>query len=170
MTGGLGSGLEVNGSRGAVLLGTWFAEVTLPMRLDPTLRLGYARSTRERASIAPGAIALRWVELVWSMCLDAYRDEGFRVGPCVNGELGSLQASVIRPLPARDIATSWVSLGVAARASWRILPRFDVEMLAGARAPLIRRELFFEPFQDVLAYRAPVLSPFMQIGFVVRLP
>jgi len=170
LTVALGSGVDVNVNRGAVLLGTWFAEVTFPVRLDPTLRVGFARSTRERASVAPGAVALRWVELIWAMCVDAYRDPGFRAGPCLNGELGSLQASVIRPLPARDIPSPWFSIGASARASWRIVPPFSVEMMAGARAPIPRRELFFEPFDDVLAYRAPVISPFVEIGFVAHLP
>ncbi len=166
----LGSGLEVNGNRGAVLFGTWFAEVTFPVRLDPTLRVGFARSTRERASVVPGAIALRWVELSWAMCVDAYRDQGFRAGTCLNGEVGSLQASVIRPLPARNIPSPWFSIGAAAKVSWRILPPFSVEMVAGARAPIPRRELFFELFDDLLAYRAPVISPFVEIGFVAHLP
>lgn len=166
----LGSGVEVNGNRGAVLLGTWFAEVSFPVPFDPTVRLGLARSTREVASIPRGAIAIRWVELTWATCADLYRDQRFRVGPCLNGELGRLEASVVRPLPARDIPSDWISVGGSARMSWRLLPSFSIEMMVGARAPLLRRELFFEPFRQPLAYQAPSVAPFAEIGLVAHLP
>ncbi len=165
-----GSGVEVNGNRGAVLLGTWFAEVRFPVPFDPTVRLGLARSTREVASIPRGAIAIRWVELTWATCADLYRDQRFRVGPCLNGELGRLEASVVRPLPARDIPSDWISVGGSARMSWRLLPPLSIEMMVGARAPLLRRELFFEPFRQPLAYQAPSVAPFAEIGFVAHLP
>jgi len=166
----LGSGVELNDNRGPVVLGTWFAQITFPAPFDPALRVGVARSTRERASIAPGAIAIRWSELIWAVCADVHRDRGFRVGPCLNGELGSLQASVIRPLPAHDVPSPWFSLGASAKATWRILPPLDVEVMAGVRAPILRRELFFEPLDYLLAYRAPMLVPFADLGFVVHLP
>lgn len=166
----LGSGVEVNGNHGAVLLGTWFAELSFPLPLHPAIRLGLARSTREAASIPRGAIAMRWVELTWAACAELYRNEAIRVGPCLNGEVGSLEASVVRPLPARDIPSPWLSAGGSARMSWRLLPPLSLETMVGARAPILRRELFFEPLSTPLAYRAPLVAPFAEVGFVVQLP
>jgi hypothetical protein len=166
----VGAGFEINGNRGAVLVATWFAQLTLPAPFDPALRVGVARSSREAVSSPRGVVAIRWSELTLAGCADLLRERGFRVGPCLNVELGRLEASVVVPRPTLDVSYLWLSLGASAKVAWRPLPRFSVEMMVGVRSPVMRKELFFEPYGDPVAYRAPAISPFMGIGFVAHLP
>ncbi|MBX3212212.1 MAG: hypothetical protein KF850_09280 [Labilithrix sp.] len=166
----LGAGFEVNGNRNAVLMGAWFAQLTLPAPLDPTVRVGAARSTREPIASSRGVVAIRWSELTAAGCVDVLREPQLRVGPCFNAEVGLLEASVVVPRPAVDASYLWLSLGGAARIAWRPMPAFSVEMTLGARAPVLRKELFFEPYAEPVAYRAPAISPFIGLGFIAHLP
>lgn len=166
---GLGAGVELNGNRNAVLMGTWFAQLAFAAPLDPTLRVGVARSTREAISSSRGVVAIRWSELTLAGCADLLREQELRVGPCFNAEIGHLEASVVVPRPVVEASYLWLSLGGSARIAWRPLPFFSVEMMVGARAPALRKELFFEPYAEPVAYRAPSVSPFMGLGFVAHL-
>ena len=167
---GLGAGVELNGNRNAVLMGTWFTQLAFAAPLDPTLRVGVARSMREAISSSRGVVAIRWSELTLAGCADLLREQELRVGPCFNAELGHLEASVVVPRPVVEASYLWLSLGGSARIAWRPLPLFSVEMMVGARAPVLRKELFFEPYAEPVAYRAPAISPFMGLGFVAQLP
>lgn len=166
----LGAGFEVNGNRNAVLMGTWFAQLALAAPLDPTFRVGVARSMREPIASSRGVVAIRWSELTAAGCVDLLRERQLRVGPCFNAEVGLLEATVVVPRPAVDASYLWLSLGGAGRIAWRPLPALSVEMLLGARAPVLRKELFFEPYAEPVAYRAPALSPFIGLGFIAHLP
>lgn len=163
-----GTGIEVDANRGAVLAPSWFAQLTLPTSLTPTLRIGLARTLGERAASAGGEATIRWTELTLMGCVDLLRTEQLRFGPCVNSELGSLEATKVDPLPARKLAYFWPSLGASGRLTWRVVPGFSVDLMVGARAPLIARELFFEPDRESAVYRTPALVPFIGIGFVAR--
>ncbi|MDF2697660.1 MAG: hypothetical protein K0S65_6043, partial [Labilithrix sp.] len=137
---------------------------------EPAVAIGLARSTRERVSSPRGAFALRWSEITAAACADVVRTGTLRVGPCVNVEVGTLDASVIAPLPARDYSYLWLSAGASAKIAWRILPPLSVEMNGGARTPLVRSALFFEPDRDSVIYRAAVVVPFATVGLVAHLP
>ena len=167
---GLGVGVELNGNRNALLVGTWFAQLDFAAPLEPMLRVGVARSTRESISSSRGVVAIRWSELTWAGCAALLRAGELRVGPCLNAELGHLEASVVVPRPGSDSSFLWLSLGGSARIAWQPLPLLSIEMMAGIRAPLLRKELFFEPYAEPVAYRAPSISPFIGVGFVARFP
>ena len=57
---------------------------------------------------------------------------------------------------------------VAARVAWRPLRALSFEIIAGARVPLIRNELFFEPL--TLVYEAPFVVPFVGTAVLAHLP
>ncbi|AKU95644.1 hypothetical protein AKJ09_02308 [Labilithrix luteola] len=164
----MGAGFEVNGNRGALPLATWFAQLAFPARFEPMLRLGIARSLRERIVSPLGHVSVRWTELTMSNCVDLLRHDVLRIGPCVNVELGRLEASVVAPLPVVSFSYLWLTLGASARATWRLSPSFSIEMMVGARAPVTRTDLYFEPYEDPVAYRAPRVSPFAAVGFVAH--
>jgi hypothetical protein len=166
----LGAGLELNGNRGAVLVATWFAQLTLPARFDPALRVGFARSTREAISSPHGVVAIRWSELALAGCVDLFSARELRVGPCLSAELGRLEASVVVPRPVVDSSYLWLALGASGKIAWRPIPRFSVELMVGARSPVLRKELYFEPYAERVVYRAPMVAPFIGAGFVAHLP
>ncbi|AKV03303.1 hypothetical protein AKJ09_09966 [Labilithrix luteola] len=167
---GFGAGPEVNGNRGLVLLSTWFAQISVPFGLDPTLRVGLARSTREHVSSPRGGLDIRWSEVTFAGCATLLRQGALRVGPCVNVELGRLEASLLPPLDARQFSYLWLTLGGSVRVAWQPVRQFSIELTSGVRAPLLRKELYFEPYAEPVAYRAPALSPFMAVGIVAHLP
>ena len=167
----IGAGIEVNGNRGAVAMPKWFAQVGFPrLPFEPTLVVGLARSARERISSSRGAIAVRWSEIMLAGCADVVRTGALHFGPCVNVEAGALEASVIAPLPVREFSYLWLSAGASAKIAWRVLPALSVEMTGGARASLVRSELFFEQDTSTVVYRAPPIVPFVASGFVAHLP
>lgn len=167
----VGAGVEINGNRGAVAMAKWIAQIGFPrLALKPSLVLALARSTREQMSSSRGAIAVRWSEISLAGCADVVRTGALHFGPCVNVNAGSLEATVIAPLPARDFSYLWLSAGASVKISWRLLTALSVEMTGGARAPLVRNELFFEPDKSMVVYRAPLIVPFVATGFVAHLP
>lgn len=168
LSGAMGAGFEVNANRGALPLATWFVQLAFPVRFEPMLRLGLARSLRERIVSPLGHVAVRWSELTMASCVDLLRQQVLRIGPCINAELGRLQASVVAPLPVVSHSYLWLTLGASARATWRLSPSFSIEMMLGVRAPVMRKELYFEPYRDPVAYRAPLVSPFAAVGFVAH--
>lgn len=166
-----GAGVEINGNRGAVPMAKWFAQVHFPgAPFQPTVVLGLARSATERIRSPRGAIAVRWSEISVDGCVDLVRAGALGGGPCINVDAGALEATVIAPLPARAFSYLWLSAGASAKIAWRVLPALSVELAAGARVPLVRSELFFEPDTDAVVYRAPVIVPFTAAGFVAHLP
>lgn len=167
---GFGAGPEINGNRGLVLFSTWFAQISIPHGPDPTLRVGLARSTAERLSSARGDISIRWTEATFAGCATPLRQSTLHIGPCANFELGHLEASLLPPLAARQFSYLWLTLGASLRVVWQPVRAFSVELTAGTRAPLLRKELYFEPYAEPIAYRAPALSPFVAFGIVAHLP
>jgi hypothetical protein len=171
VTASFGAGFEVNGNRGAVFVARWFAQVGFPAApFHPTMALGLTRSRRERIASPRGAVAVRWTEVSFAACAELVRSGAVRLGPCLNVEAGAFDAIVVAPSPVRSYSYPWLSSGVSAKVVWSLLPELSVEMAAGARAPLVKKELYFEQDRQGVLYRAPVVVPFASAGFVVRLP
>ncbi|OJY18207.1 MAG: hypothetical protein BGO98_31060 [Myxococcales bacterium 68-20] len=170
LRGALGTGIELNGNRELVLMPTGFAQLTFPARFDPVVRVGLARSFRGRASSSRGEVAIRWSVIKLAGCADVLRAEAFRLGSCLVGELGLLEAAKVDPLPAREFSYFWLSLGASAKAAWRLLPGFYIETMVGARVPVTQRELYFNPYTEPLAYKSPLVVPFAAVSLVAQVP
>ena len=164
----MGTSLEASANRAAVVTPAVFGQIVLPLRFEPFLRLGFARSFQQKAVSARGIAALAWTEATIAGCGDLVRHATLRAGPCVNAEAGALEADVVEPLPARGRSRLWLSAGASARVAWRPLRALSFEIIAGARVPLIRNELFFEPL--TLVYEAPFVVPFVGTAVLAHLP
>ncbi len=165
---GLGTSLEVSANRGHLITPGVFGQVVLPLRFEPLLRVGVARSFWQKALSTRGTAGLEWTEATVAGCADVVRYATLRAGPCANAEAGALEAVVIEPLPSRGRSRVWLSAGASARIAYRPLPALSFEIVAGARAPLIRNQLFFEPL--TLVYEAPVAVPFVGTAVLAHLP
>ncbi len=164
----MGTSLEASANRAAVVTPAVFGQIVLPFRFEPILRLGLARSFQQKAVSARGSAGLAWTEATIAACGDLVRRATLRAGPCVNAEAGALEAVVVEPLPSRGRSRLWLSAGASARVAWRPLRALSFEIAVGARAPLIRNELFFEPL--TLVYEAPFVVPFVGTAVLAHLP
>jgi hypothetical protein len=164
----VGTSLEASANRGAVLTPAVFGQIAFPLRFEPFLRLGFAQSFREKAVSALGSASLEWTEATVAGCGDLVRHATLRAGPCVNAEAGALEAVVVEPLPSRGRSRLWLSAGASARVAWRPLRALSFEVAFGARVPLIRNQLFFEPL--TLVYEAPFVVPFVGTAVLAHLP
>jgi hypothetical protein len=81
--------------------------------------------------------------------------------------VGRLDAVVEGPLPFRSQSGWWVAPGASARLSWQAHSVFSFEVYGGARVPLLRYQLFFEPATAV--YQAPAFIPFAGAALVLHL-
>jgi len=161
-----GSGLEVSANRAPVIVPTLFGEVGLRVKYAPSLRLGVGRSFSQSFATRRGTASTRWSEVLFDACVTVLRREPLRLGPCISGEVGAMEAVVEAPLPFRSQRRWWVTTGASARLSWRVHPRLSLELEGGARVPLVVDKLFFEP--DTVVYVPPVLVPFTGAAFVSR--
>jgi hypothetical protein len=110
---------------------------------------------------------VQWSELLLDVCVELFRVDALRVGPCVNGEVGRLDAVVKAPLQFRSQSRWWVTAGGSAKVAWQLHRRFSVELSGGARVPVLRHRLFFEP--STVVYEAPAVVPFVGAAFVAHL-
>ncbi|AKU95326.1 hypothetical protein AKJ09_01990 [Labilithrix luteola] len=163
-----GTSVEVDGNRGALVMPQWFGQVTFPLPLDPTLRIGLARTMGAGADSPLGEATLRWTVLAIAGCANVMRTERLQLGPCLNGELGRLEATRVDPLPANKLFYFWPSLGASGRLAWKVTPALSLDLTIGVRAPLIARELYFNPDREAVVYRTPAIVPFVGAGVVVR--
>lgn len=165
----LGAGAEVDVNRGSVLLGRWFAGARLPLLFDPTLRLGVARSTRGLLTSSRGDVTLRWSVITFDACAALYRIPTLSIGPCFDSEVGTIDASVVDPAPARNSTHFWLSAGASGKVAWQPVGALSVELAVGFRIPVPRSELFFEPDRNVI-YRSPVVIPAVMTSIVAHFP
>lgn len=164
----VGTSFEASANRAAVFTPAVFGQLVFPLRFEPSLRLGFARSFRQDAVSARGSAGLDWTVATIAGCGDLVRHAALSAGPCVNAEAGALEAVVVDPLPSRGRTRLWLSAGASARVAWRPLRALSFEVAVGARVPLIRNQLFFEPL--TLVYEAPFVVPFVGTAVLAHLP
>ncbi|AKU97339.1 hypothetical protein AKJ09_04003 [Labilithrix luteola] len=164
----IGTSFEISANRAAIVMPGVFAQLVFPVRFEPLLRLGFARSFRDEVASARGSAGLAWTEATVAGCGDLFGNATIHAGPCVNAEGGVLQAIVNEPLPSRGRTRPWFSAGASARLAWRPLSALSFEIVGGVRVPLIRNELFFEPLS--LVYEAPAVVPFVGTAVAAHLP
>lgn len=164
----IGSSHELSANRAAIVMPGVFAQIAFPGRLEPFLRLGFARSFRDDVDSVRGRAGLVWTEGTVAGCGDLFRTATLGGGLCLNAEAGALQAIVSEPLPSRGRTRPWFSVGASARLAWRPLAALSFEIVGGARVPLVRNQLFFEPLS--LVYEAPAVVPFVGTAVVAHLP
>ncbi len=165
---GIGTSLEASANRGAVVASSLAVQIALPLRFEPTIRVGLLRSFRREVVSSRGSAGLSWTTATAAGCADLFRNAALRAGPCVNLEVGAIEAVVLAPPPARGRVRPWLSAGASGRIAWRPLRALSFELAAGVRAPLVRSELFFEPITHV--YEAPVAVPFIGTSAFAHLP
>lgn len=163
---GFGTSVEVSANRSAVVTPRVFAQLTIPSSLAPFLRLGVGRSFRSNTVSAWGTVGIQWSEATLLACADILRQEKLGLAPCLNADAARLEAVVIEPLPSRTRSALWLSAGSSVRLAWRPLPAVSFELFGGARIPLIRNQLLFEP--ATLVYEAPLIVPFLGAGVVAH--
>lgn len=164
----LGSSLDFSANRAAIVTPGVFAQLAFSGRFEPLLRLGFARSFRDEVVSVRGSAGLVWTEGTVAGCGGLLRHSTLRAGLCLNAEAGTLQAIVNEPLPSRGRTRPWISAGASARLAWRPLSALSFEIVGGARVPLLRNQLFFEPLS--LVYEAPAVIPFAGMAVVAHLP
>lgn len=164
-----GTGVEVQGNRGAVVMPSWFGQVTLPVPLDPSLRVGLGRTFGEDASSPRGDATIRWTVLTLAACGTLLRTERLQFGACVTGELGRLEAIRVDPLPANKLFYFWPTAGASGKLTWDVTREFSVDLAMGLRVPLIERELYFNSDRSTAVYQTPAIVPFVGLGAAVRL-
>lgn len=164
----LGTGLEISANRSLIVMPTLFGALRFRAALGPTLWLGVGRSFSEHFATRQGSASVRWSEVLFGACAAIVRVSTLRVGPCVNAEVGRLDAVVEPPLPFRSQSRWWVTAGASARLSWQVHPAFSFEVNGGARLPVVRDQLVFEP--ATVVYEAPAVVPFAGAAFLAHLP
>ena len=164
----LGTGLETSANRSLVVMPTLFGALRFRRALAPTLWLGVGRSFSERFATRQGSASVRWSEVLFGACAAIVRVSSLGVGPCVNAEIGRLDAVVDPPLPFRSQSRWWVTAGASARLSWQVHAAFSFEVNGGVRLPIARDQLVFEP--ATVVYEAPAVVPVAGAAFLARLP
>jgi hypothetical protein len=163
----LATGLETAANRSLIVTPILFGEVEFRAALAPAVRLGVGRSFQERVVTRHGTANVQWSELRFGACAKIFRVSTLRFGSCVEGNVGRLDAVVEGPLPFRSQSGWWSAAGASARLSWQPHSVFSFEVNGGARVPLLRYELFFEPATAV--YEAPTLIPFAGAALILHL-
>ncbi len=165
LTWAVGAGAESDATIGRALLAKWFAQATFPHALEPTLRLGFSRSIRSNLHSKFGAVSAQWAQLTFASCATAWRGAGVGVAPCLELEAGTLATSVAAAPSARTFSFLWWSAGASVTVARRVLGPLSLEAAFGARAPLIRDELYFEP--NIVVHRVPAIVPYGAVALVV---
>ncbi|MBX3207139.1 MAG: hypothetical protein KF764_18980 [Labilithrix sp.] len=163
----LATGIEAASNRSLIVMPMLFGEVGFRTTFAPSVRLGAGRSFQERFVTRQGTASVQWTKLLLGACADALRAGALRLRPCVEGEVGSIDAVVDAPLPFRSQSEWWGAAGASARLSWQAHSAFSFEVNGGARVPLLRYQLFFEPATAV--YQTPALIPFAGAAFIAHL-
>ncbi|MBN9163504.1 MAG: hypothetical protein J0I07_21240 [Myxococcales bacterium] len=163
----LATGIEASANRSLIVMPMLFGEVRFRGALAPAVRLGVGRSFQERFVTPDGTANVQWSELLLGACAEVLRVRALGVGACAEGEVGRLDAAVDAPLRFRSESRSWVAAGASARLSWQAHPAFSFEVSGGARVPVLRYQLFFEP--ATVVYDAPAVIPFAGAAFVAHL-
>jgi hypothetical protein len=88
--------------------------------------------------------------------------------PCVEAELGVLDASGAGVSKARSALRPWIAPGAVVRFEARLSRLFAIDLDGGLRAPLIRETFVFQP--TLAVYRPPALMFVGGAGLSVRFP
>jgi len=168
----VGAQAEMAVVAGVVPSGRIFGDLSVGPRegvFAPSVRLAFARSLEVDRSAAIGGATLRWTAATVDLCpvrLILARPLAFR--PCAGAGAGVLEASGTGFAGAVSRSRPWVTLSALGRLVWEPLAWLDIDLEAGAIAPLFRESFFFAP--SVAVYEAPVAAFLGRAGFGVRFP
>lgn len=163
---------EVATFAGPVPSGRIFGDVSIGPReglFAPAFRLSFARSLDVDEAAAIGGATLRFTTGGLEVCpirVVIARPLAFR--PCGGGSAGLLEASGTGVAGSVDRSRPWVAVSALGRLVWEPLSWLDVELEAGAAAPLYRESFFFAP--SVPVYEAPPIAFLTRAGVGVRFP
>jgi hypothetical protein len=163
----LATAIQSSANRAVILMPALSGEIGFRSVLAPSIRLGVGRSVPESFVTPQGAARVQWTELLLDSCVELFRVETLRAGPCLNAEVGRLDVVVRAPLQYRSQSRWWVTAGGSAKVSWQLHRRFSLELSGGVRVPVIRDRLFFEP--STVVYEPPAAVPFAGVAFVAHL-
>lgn len=157
---------------GAVPSGRVFVDLSIGPReglFAPAVRLSFARSLDVDEAASIGGATLRFTTGGLEVCpvrVVIARPLAFR--PCGGGSAGALEASGTGVAGSVDRSRPWVAVSALGRLVWEPLSWLDVELEAGAAAPLYRESFFFAP--SVPVYEAPPIAFLTRAGVGVRFP
>ncbi|MBS2020715.1 MAG: hypothetical protein JST00_48125 [Deltaproteobacteria bacterium] len=149
----------------------WRSPSRRVVRVDPSVRVAFARSLDVERTPAVGTATLRWTVGSAAGCpVRLSFGDVITLHPCAELTLGELDAegggAGVNGGASRG--RPWASIAAQGRAVWHVLgDRLRLELEAGGMTPLFRESFFFEP--GVPIYEAPVFVGFGRVGLGVRI-
>ena len=135
----------------------------------PAIRLAVARSLDVDRAAAIGGASLRWTVGSLELCpLRLRLAPPLALRPCAGAAAGALDASGTGIAASSSRTRPWGALAALGRLVWEPLAWLDLELEAGATAPLVRESFFFTPSTAV--YRAPPVAFLSRAGAGLRFP
>ncbi len=149
----------------------WRSSSKRVVRVDPSVRVAFARSLDVDRTPAVGTATLRWTVGSAAGCpVRLSFGDVITLHPCAEFTLGELDAEGggVGVNGGASRGRPWASISTQGRAVWHVLgDRLRVELEAGGMTPLFRESFFFEP--GVPIYEAPVFVGFGRLGLGVRI-
>lgn len=153
---------------GLVFGGELALDATREGPLGPSLRLGAARSFGARASVDGGSAALTFTTATADLCVFHLEAGRFGARPCARVAGGVLAVEARNVAASSSPTRPWISAGVGARGTFRLVDALALELQVRGQAPFFRERFFLEP--DLTVYRAPVVVGEASIGVDARFP
>jgi hypothetical protein len=127
----------------------------LPRWLRPSLAVGLRQSSTKEVIRSSVVSDFLWTAAVVRLCPVRFSSFGdsLEVTPCIEGDLGVLQANARGSSDARRTANRWFDVGASARASWKLAGPWFVGGAVSVVMPVTRNR--FELATKELISQAP---------------